>query len=230
MSAASYMRGAASASLAACGGSATPAPEPTLAPNDPSLTMSAPARPAPSLSSSWVADVYVRVDGTGTPAFGPPGHERMDLDGSAVLSRREDVASVPSSDLWEGSVQGSMRIDAGARDQCYGARRMSDHEGKVSIRGKDTDKVTIVVTDAGGKEHLYPLEPRALIAPGIEDGTKKHVKPGELLADEKNRRYRLVKIEFDDGRPIDMREEVRNVNGQWVQRGSESTRFGASQN
>ncbi|MBE7453357.1 MAG: hypothetical protein HS111_32170 [Kofleriaceae bacterium] len=119
-----------------------------------------------------------------------------------------------------------MRIDAGARDQCYGARRMSDHEGKVSIRGKDTDKVTIVVTDAGGKEHLYPLEPRALIAPGIEDGTKKHVKPGELLADEKNRRYRLVKIEFDDGRPIDMREEVRNVNGQWVQRGSESTRRG----
>ncbi len=55
----------------------------------------------------------------------------------------------------------------------------------------------------------------------------KPVEPGSALADENERRYRLVRIDFKNG-TSEMREEIRRADGSgWVQRGSESTRRGS---
>jgi hypothetical protein len=127
-------------------------------------------------------------------------------EASAAYNTRDNVASVSRvGNQWTESMQIT-----------------SDHAGTVSMGGDPAKGQTLVITTPDGATELYPLDPGATVR--VTDG--KTVEPGTPLADQANRQYRLVKIEFTDGK-TEMREEIQRANGDgWVQRGSESTRRG----
>ncbi|HEV7553809.1 MAG TPA: hypothetical protein VGO00_00055, partial [Kofleriaceae bacterium] len=94
----------------------------------------------------------------------------------------------------------------------------ADEGGTVSVSG---NKITVEADD--GTRHVYEVDAGAT----MKVGTGQKINRGKLLAEESDRRYRLVEIHYGDG-TTDMREEIQRADGDgWVQRGSESTRRGS---
>lgn len=86
---------------------------------------------------------------------------------------------------------------------------------------------TVEITTKSQTKHYYDLEPGSQIT--VEPNTGVEIKRGMPLGNEPARRYRYVEIGFKDKRGAtrtDRRQEIRTADGEWVQRGSESTNRG----
>jgi hypothetical protein len=97
-------------------------------------------------------------------------------------------------------------------------------DGEVTAVATVDGLTTVTVRRPTGGTQDYWFE--GTLAPGVEVGAR--VSNGQTLGDEAAREYRLVDLEYGDGR-ITQRQEIARLgpDGGWIQRGSESTARGA---